>query len=527
LVAAALAAFMLFWPVPRQLPRDPRVVLIGVDGATWDRIDPLVAAGRLPNFARLMDRGHRAWLESLTPQFSPRVWSTVATGCPPEIHGIWGFSQRKSEFRVGTLWDQLKLEGRSFGLCDYYFTWPPDPGIAERDFIIPSRLAPDDTTHPPEYRFYREITEAARQRERRGRHLRPVILALQGLQAWQHGIRLSTLRVILADLVAGRLWGRHELDRIWRDRRVSAALEADLFCELIRRRHPEFAVALFTQTDQVSHRYWKYLEPEAFGDVSAGDHRRYGNAIDEVYCEVDRGLGKILSVVSRETDVLIVSDHGFQANTTTIAGRYCRIRTERLIDELGLADRVFGTSLDLDVFLQPTVPSAAERESLLVYMEGVLNQARLVGEEEPIFTVTREAEAICLSQTPRTVLPERAQILLAGGTCAYDELVRVRREARWSGRHKLHGVYLLAGPSVARATGADTLDVLDVAPTLAELLDLPRSPLWTGREALTPTGRERPVAEYLPPAARAAPEPLTPEVSDELREKLRSIGYLE
>ncbi len=525
IVAVVLAIFLAVWPVPQPRAHYPRVVLFGVDGGTWDRIDPLVAAGRLPNFERLLAGGHRAWLESQSPPFSPRVWTTIATGCPPEVHGIWGFGQLKRDIRVGTLWDQLKREGRSYGTCDYYFTWPPEPDLGEADFVVPSRLAPDDTTHPPEYSFYRRITEGARQSERQGRRTRLIVMAEQGLQAWRHGVRLSTLKTIALDLAAGRLLGRSELDRIWRDRRISAALESDVFCELLRTRRPEFAAVLFTQTDQVSHRYWKYLEPAAFGDVAEGDCRRYGGVIDQVYCEVDRALGKLLNIVSSDTDIVIVSDHGFEASTSTIAGRYCRIRPERLIEALGLSNQVFGTSVDLNVFLQATSGTPDERQALLAQMETTLVQAHLAGEDAPIFSVTRESEALRLTQSPRSVLPEGAQIQLGDRLYPYDELVRVRREAMWSGSHKLHGIYLMAGPAAARAIEADTLHVNDVAPTLADLLDLPRSPLWPGRSALEPSGREQRVAEYLPPAA-PADEGATG-ATEELREKLRSIGYLE
>ena len=66
----------------------PRILILGVDGASWDRIDRGIAAGRLPAFERLVDGGRTASLATLTPTFSPAIWTTVATGVPPEVHGI-------------------------------------------------------------------------------------------------------------------------------------------------------------------------------------------------------------------------------------------------------------------------------------------------------------------------------------------------------------------------------------------------------------------------------------------------------
>jgi predicted AlkP superfamily phosphohydrolase/phosphomutase len=66
----------------------PRVVLVGVDGASWPVIDGLVAEGKLPNLAALSERGVEARLETVEPVISPVVWTSMATGQPPEVHGI-------------------------------------------------------------------------------------------------------------------------------------------------------------------------------------------------------------------------------------------------------------------------------------------------------------------------------------------------------------------------------------------------------------------------------------------------------
>jgi len=65
-----------------------RVLLCGVDGASWDVLDPLLAQGRLPNLARLLERGRALRLESIRPTFSPVIWTSVATGQDRFRHGI-------------------------------------------------------------------------------------------------------------------------------------------------------------------------------------------------------------------------------------------------------------------------------------------------------------------------------------------------------------------------------------------------------------------------------------------------------
>ena len=74
-----------------------KVLLIGVDAMTWNRVLPLVRRGMLPNIERLMDEGAYGVLQSYKSFradveqwgfWSPVVWTTIATGVYPERHGI-------------------------------------------------------------------------------------------------------------------------------------------------------------------------------------------------------------------------------------------------------------------------------------------------------------------------------------------------------------------------------------------------------------------------------------------------------
>lgn len=521
-----LAGAALLWPGPNRPATGTRVLLIGLDGATWDVIDPLVAAGGMPNLASILDNGHTARLRSLPGMFSPQVWSTIGTGCDPGGHGILGFGQRKSDFRVGTLWDRMKLDGRSFGLCGWYFTWPPEPGMEHSDFIIPSNIAPDAATYPPEYSFYRDLIEWTGQGERKGRHTGVRSHAVAGLRAWRHGIRLSTLRRGIQEFLGRRLARRRDLlDEIWKNRELSAALQADLFAHLVRTRHTEFAAVLFTQIDHVCHRYWKYMEPEGFPEVTPGHRSRYGHVINTVYAEIDRGLGKILRSAPADAEVVVVSDHGFQAAYQKVAGKFCRIRTTKLIEALGLTGSLVGTNLDFDVFLQAAGSSPADSKDVLAQVEGTLRGAHIAGEDSPLFGMENRQDLIRLWIAPRLLVREDSRIVMGGNEYPFGELIRARREAHYSGQHHPDGIYLLAGPSAGKASGADSLNVLDIAPTVAALLGLPVNPMWQGRPALKGLPSDRiAVAAYPPPGT---PDGRPPQMDEELKRKLRAMGYLD
>ena len=76
---------------PSEPPARRRVVVIGIDGAEWSVIDRLRAAGRLPVLDGLIARGARGPLGTFRPTLSPALWTTVATGMPPAVHGIENF----------------------------------------------------------------------------------------------------------------------------------------------------------------------------------------------------------------------------------------------------------------------------------------------------------------------------------------------------------------------------------------------------------------------------------------------------
>lgn len=59
---------------------EPRVVLIGVDGGSWNLIDRAWRRGELPELRALARRGVQAELATVEPTNSPTVWTSIATG---------------------------------------------------------------------------------------------------------------------------------------------------------------------------------------------------------------------------------------------------------------------------------------------------------------------------------------------------------------------------------------------------------------------------------------------------------------
>ena len=73
---------------------DSRLILIGFDGLDHGITQQMMAAGDLPNFARLAERGTFRRLETTNPAQSPVAWSSMMTGLNPGKTGIDGFVRR-------------------------------------------------------------------------------------------------------------------------------------------------------------------------------------------------------------------------------------------------------------------------------------------------------------------------------------------------------------------------------------------------------------------------------------------------
>jgi len=130
-----------------------RVVFIGVDGAAWNVIDPLIAAGDLPAFARLKETGATGVLRSAECYVSPPSWASMMTGYRPEDTGIhtfghWDRAKGKflplasTDILVPSAWDVATVAGRRSAVVNVPMTYPVRDveGIMVSGLLTPSQL---------------------------------------------------------------------------------------------------------------------------------------------------------------------------------------------------------------------------------------------------------------------------------------------------------------------------------------------------------------------------------------------------
>jgi predicted AlkP superfamily phosphohydrolase/phosphomutase len=93
-------------------------------------------------------------------------------------------------------------------------------------------------------------------------------------------------------------------------RQVLAEREAMLF-DTLSQKDSELVVAVFVQTDRISHMFWRGLDKShpLYGESSEAAR----GAIQWIYQEADRILGKTLDQLNPEDRLIVLSDHGFSS----------------------------------------------------------------------------------------------------------------------------------------------------------------------------------------------------------------------
>lgn len=305
---AELLSGPLAWPeiqLPPSSDGGREILLIGLDGADWRFIDPLIERGLMPNLARLVRGGVRARMRTITPMLSPIIWTSMATGMLPEKHGILDFlavdSRTGREMPVtssmrktSAFWQILSTRGVSVGTVGWWATWPAEPVMG---YTVTDRVA---------YQLF----GAARAGE-----------GLRG-RTWPEGLILSLAPELreastLADADLVELLGRAADpgapdEAALRQILVSTRSYHHAAIRLLREYAPRVAAVYYEGTDTVAHLFMRYAPPRMPG-VEEADVGRWGAVVERYYGLQDRLLGELLDAAGTERTVMIVSDHGFKS----------------------------------------------------------------------------------------------------------------------------------------------------------------------------------------------------------------------
>ncbi len=262
----------------------PKVLFIGIDAADPTYIDRRIAAGGLPNIARFRRQGVWGRMRSTFPVLSSAAWSTIATGLPPEKHGIFEFFKRKP----GTWQDEINHGGTKQGKDIWRIA--ADHGLRAVSINMP-------ITYPP-----KPI---------------PNGIVVSGMDTPGEGaafvappdMKTSLLKAVpdyRIELTAAQF---KTIDEFLETTSSTLKARRDAAFHLFELNKPELAMVVFTALDRVLHALWKYMDPQhpAFHHPDA---RKWRGWVDRLYDEVDGYFGELVEWAGPEATVITCSDHG-------------------------------------------------------------------------------------------------------------------------------------------------------------------------------------------------------------------------
>jgi predicted AlkP superfamily phosphohydrolase/phosphomutase len=551
-----------------------KVLVIGLDGVTFDLLGPWIESGELPTLQRLVQQGAWGKLRSTLPPISSSSWTSFATGVNPGKHGIVDFVYpsagsykvtmvNATSCQTRSVWNWLNDAGLRVGLLGIPTTYPPE---AVNGFIVSGFLAPgpdSEWAYPPE--------------------LKQELLTELGKFLLTPDERYRSTR----------------LDRFIDDLTVSVENRTQAALYLMEHKPWDLFTVVYWDTDMVQHETWRLLDP-THPRYDATEAAAQRERILAFHRKVDADLGRLLASDSMGDDTLIVimSDHGFgpvhsffltnnwlasQGLLTFKRGPWTafkrllfrlgytplnmfrlaravglgRLRKQvRFQQKAGLVNRIFLSFDDVD-WARTRAFSIGSFGQVYINLAGVRPQGIVQPGREYEEIKDRIAQAALALRDPRTGEPlvervyrreeiydgpyiDRAPDLIvqtrgweymAFGHADFGSNKLVEPITGMSGHHRPDGILILAGPGVKPGTRLDKASILDLTPTILHALgaavprDLDGRVLGEAFDASSPAAR--PVTYSQANVYKEGDS--TPDLSDdemaEMQDKLRGWGY--
>ncbi|MEM2145441.1 MAG: alkaline phosphatase family protein [Candidatus Jordarchaeaceae archaeon] len=492
-----------------------KVLVLGLDGATWNLLLPFVEQGHLPNFRKLMEKGVWGDLQSTIPFTTSPAWKCYSTGKNPGKLGLFSwckFDIRHLElnvmasdpFRSREIWDYLGDYGLISGVINLPLLCPPRK---IRGFMVSGFPMSDSA----DYTFPKELKKILV--EKYDYKINPSIITLNPAYLLNKKDRLAL-----------------EVEELIRKR-------FEVTSYLIKAFSPDFVHITIFYTDVIQHFFWKEMEQ---------NDEKFGKVIEKIWKVIDAELGKLL-VQFKGTNILLMSDHGFVSLKATFSLNrwlwekgYLNLsifnliltnlwlynkKTSQVIRQLGLdkiTRRIISrerlmrlqqkmnppevssprliTQVDWSatkaitvgecgVFLNPEL-SSKDYEILRTQL---INEMKLIKDPKTgqnLFADIKRKEEIyfgeCLEFAPDLVVVPNE------GYRITDSLLRNMwdySKTVWSAYHKLQGVFIAYGPDIKEGCKVENAKIYDLAPTILHMFYIPIPQDMDGR-VLTEIFRE-------------------------------------
>ncbi len=273
-------------PVRAFPPLAERVLIIGLDGATFTVLERMMVEERMPRLKDAIENGARGTLYSTVPPITPAAWTTFLTGRLPGSHRVLDFesydaftghlnlNSASRSSHVRNVWQILSDLGFKVGSVNVPMTYPP---IDVNGFMVSGFDAPGPDS---DFASPRELREEI-------------------LERWPD----PTLKSKWKRKMGGgdKLFARN-LEYLSN----SFDQGAEMTMHLGRKYGWHALMVVLKLVDNLQHKTWKYLD-ERWMDRTPKRRDMVKGCLERL----DKAVGTLLDYASENgATVLMVSDHG-------------------------------------------------------------------------------------------------------------------------------------------------------------------------------------------------------------------------
>jgi predicted AlkP superfamily phosphohydrolase/phosphomutase len=555
-----------------------QLLIIGLDGGTYDLLQPLIAQGEMPHLAGFLQAGSWGRLASTVPPFTAAAWSSFATGHNPGMHGILSFQradryhhyERNKGFNDARqlkrpIWQYLSDNGRRVAVVNVPLSYPPQP---VNGIMITGMMTPPGQP----FTFPRALADKLGDY-----HIDVDFIRAKGEFA-QYAFPEKTVM----------------LDEIEASTRSRTAV-----CrQLLAREKWDLFMVVYTGTDRINHFFWDELQhlrdPQANGTPDPLLPR-----LREYFRALDRDIGALMAQVGPQAHLLLMSDHGFGKSPTRrfavniwleklgllnprqgenwfslgywrmkvgrnpwLKKAARRLLSQRMQDQLSRQadDAAGGSLIDWERTSAYSVPiyfsvcgigiNRADEQAQGLVASGAAYEAlrdRIIAAAQQVRDPENGRRIVLEAQRREELfhgphVPEFPDIILildpdyvGGKSVAGKQLVEPEVPFR-SGEHRADGIFAAFGPHIRPTADLPGLQLTDVTATAYYLLGVPVPDDLDGRvlaEIIDPARWAQAPPQYatVPLSAATTAGDAAASYSDDqeaaVEERLRSLGYLE
>lgn len=476
-----------------------RTLLLGLDGAAFRILDPLMENGTMPFLKSFARRGVRAGLLSTANPLTPPAWTSLITGRTPGNHGIIDFiwaEERKTDhyftlynfrdIRCETIWSIVSRQGGRVCSLNFPMMSPP-PAI--NGIIIPGLVSWKHlrrNIHPSG--LYEKLKEL------------PGFNAKE--LAWDFNLEKKAERGVPPEEYEHWVEFHIRRERLWFE--IARYIMKNDPCDL--------TAILFDGPDKLMHMGYRFLDPAVFPESPTEHDIKMRDLCLEYFRELDGFLAELVSLAGEDTHVIMASDHGFGPSQTVF-------RVNTWLCENGYL--AWKNMEGMDAQARLNAQKIIDQHFVLLDWEKTTAYARTVTSNGIYIRVAREAgksgvppheyeafrarlaaellayrdPATGIQVVQRVMTREEAYPGAHNGQAPDLTLVMhdfsfvsilekrpvVLHRPEIEGTHYPEGVFLAAGPGVKRNAVAERFSIEDVAPAVLHCCGLPIPRDFEGR----------------------------------------------